>query len=270
MILRALVCLLLLCGPLWAQTPATYLKAEEEISLHDRQLTRVAESLENWLAGRLTQAELQKVVGGASKECSAYRALPALVGKTVYARESKLLDQISSFAAQTAPDAEGQRRLFLALSELTESRNEQLISWRQETLRKILAGKLSRDEHNYFRWELAWLDVWNKENGLTHQLELGFLEEPGGTSDPRQILKSFLAVRALAENIACPSNLETLDATATERLTLLTRTAEQLLRLEKRSSSGALTRVRRLSRQLSEITVKFQSERLKTMARIIN
>ena len=78
-----------------------------------------------------------------------------------------------------------------------------------------------------------------------------------------------LAVRALAENIACPSNLETLDATATERLTLLTRTAEQLLRLEKRSSSGALTRVRRLSRQLSEITAKFQADRLKTLASVV-
>ena len=135
MILRALICLLLLlCAPLWAQTPASYLKAEEEISLHDRQLTRVAESLENWLAGRLTQADLQEVVDRARRECVAYRALPASVGKTVSARESKLLDQISKFAAQTAPDAEGQRGLFLALSELTESHNGQLISWRQETI----------------------------------------------------------------------------------------------------------------------------------------
>jgi hypothetical protein len=245
-----------------AQTPAGYLKSEKEIHHHDNQLTTVAESLESWLAGRLNQAEFLKLLNTSKKQCAEYRTLPPEVSQILRSQEATLLDKISSFASQKAPDSDGQRRLFLELSRLTESRTTHLIEWRQKALRKILAGQLSREQHNYFRWELAWLEVWGREAELTHRLEEAFLAEGQSDGEPQQIVKSFLSLRLLADNIACPANLESLDSTATERLTLLTRTAEQLLRLAKRRGSGALTKVRRLSRQLAEITSRFQSERL--------
>ena len=263
-----LLSLLILTSYASAQTPAAYLKSEKEVQRHDKQLTTVAESLESWLAGRLSQADFLKLLNTSKKECAEYRTLPAEVSRSLQSQEASLLDKISSFASQKAPDADGQRRLFLELCRLTESRTTRLIGWRQGTLRKILAGQLTRDQHNYFRWELAWLEVWGKEANLTHRLEEAFLAEGHTDGEPQQILKSFLSLRVLADNIACPPNLESLDSTATERLTLLTRTAEQLLRLEKRRGSGALTKVRRLSRQLAEITSRFQSERLSRLEAI--
>ena len=245
-----------------AQTPAAYLKSEKEIHRHDKQLTTVAESLESWLAGRLSQAEFLATLESCLKACGEYRTLPPGVAQSLQTQEVSLLARISNFASEKAPDSEGQRSLFLSLSGLTESRTIRLIRWRQETLRKLLAGNLTRDQHNYFRWELAWLEVWAREAELTHRLEEAFLAEGQSEGEPQKILKSFLSLRVLADNIACPASLESLDSTSTERLTLLTRTAEQLLRLDERRGSGALTKVRRLSRQLAEITSRFQSERL--------
>ena len=257
-----LLFLLIITSSAPAQTPATYLKSEKEIHRHDKQLTIVAESLESWLAGRLNQADFLETLENCRKQCGEYRTLPPGVALSLQTQDVSLLARISNFASEKAPDSEGQRRLFLGLSSLTEARTTNLIRWRQETLRKLLAGQLTRDQHNYFRWELAWLEVWGKEAALTRRLEQAFLDEGQGEGEPQKILKQFLSLRVLADNIACPARLESLDSNATERLTLLTRTAEQLLRLEERRGSGALTKVRRLSRQLAEITSKFEVERL--------
>jgi hypothetical protein len=255
-----LVVLFLLCGPASAQpTPASYLAAEREIHQHDVRLTEIATALENWLAGRMDQSDFLQLLE--STRLSPFQRLGPKAGKAAYAQEKQMLQRIQAFAAEKSPDSDGQRALFLSLSGFTESRTKTLMRWRQEKLRLLLAANLTNEQHVYYRWELAWTEVWDREAELTSQLEQAFLDE-SGAPPPQDLLRSLLKLRLRADNTACPQSLIALDTICKERLTLLTRTAEQLLRLKKRHSSGALTRVRRLSRQLSKMTQDFQEERL--------
>jgi hypothetical protein len=252
--------ILLMCWPVLAQPTPDYLKSEDEIHSHDLVLTEVAETLESWLAGRKSQAEFQAFLKSARQRIKSFQRLEKKVAGPVYADEMELLREIQSFAGEKAPDSDGQKSMFLSLSRTTESRTRALMAWRQTQLRRLLAADLTPAQQAYYRWELSWTEVWDREAELTSQLEHAFLDGTGPS--PAELLSSFLKLRLQADKIACPESLKALDAKCKERLTLLTRTAEQLLRIRKRRNSGALTRVRRLSRQLSELTQEFQSERL--------
>lgn len=265
--LKFLIFLVLVtAGPVLSQS--NFLESEREIFRHDEQLNQVAEALENWLSGRMPQAELLETLKGARKQGGPYRTLPKAVGTKLYGWESRLLQSIEQFASQKAPDAKGQKKLFLLLGSLTESRSTELLQWRKSTLAGLLAKKPDAAQRAYFEWELKWIEIWRRETLLTSQLEQAFLDE-NSTQDPREILKSFLQLTAQADQISVPANLAAVNTTSRERLTLLTRTAEQLVRLDTRQSSSALTRVRRLSRQLSKLTSQFQADRLTRLEKLL-
>ena len=253
-------------SPLAAQTiPSSYLAAEREIRVHDQLLTQLADSLENWLAGRQKHRELSSEITRLSKSLAPYRKLPAQTAQEVLRREREMVSQIQTFSEREDPDAEGQRALFLALSQYTEARSLKLLRWRQDTLHQLLSLDLSKEQHAYYRWEAVWVPMWLEEAELTRKLQQGFLESKTGSRQKQEVLQALLRLRLRADNTACPEAHRALDAKLKERLTVLARTAEQLLRLEAQKSSGTVTRVRRLSRQLSELTEQFQSTRLDTL-----
>ena len=270
MILRALAVLVLFlsCAVAAQPTPSTYLAAEKEIARHEDRLTQVAEGLESWLAGRTDQAAFQQLIENAQAGPATYRRLDPKTAQAVGLYEKELLRRIHAFANVKAPDSDGQRALFLRLGELTESRTRALMSWRQKELRQLLASDLTSEQHAYYRWQFSWTEIWDREADLTSELEHAFLGEDDSTS-PQELLRALLKLRLRADSTACPKTLLGLDALSKERLTVLTRTAEQLLRLKERRSSGALTRVRRLSRQLSELTQKFRNQRIVRLESLI-
>lgn len=253
------ILILLLSSVGLAQSPVSYLQAETEVLEHQNRLTALAEALENWLAGRLSQEAFAQAIERA-KDSKPYRHLERPAATSVYADENKIIKKIESFAGKEAPDFDAQKQLLLSLSSFSESRTSNLLAWRRQQLKTLLGSKLTSSRRTYFEWELSWIGVWEKEAKLTKQLETAFLDDTG--PEAQQLLKDLLKLRAQADAIARPQSLQELDATCKERLTLLTRTAEQLLRLKKRQSSSAVTKVRRLSRQLSALTQKFQTERL--------
>ena len=254
------------CSPLAAQSrPSSYLAGEREIRLHDRLLTHLADSLENWLAGRQKHSQLSAELTKASQSLKSYQKLPSQTGKEVLKSELEVVGRIRAFSEQEEPDAEGQRTLFLALGRHTEARSLRLLQWRRDTLHQLLSLDLTKEQHAYYRWEAIWVPMWIEEAELTRKLQESFLEPKTESQQKKEVLQALLRLRLRAENTACPESHRALDAKLKERLTVLARTAEQLLRLEQQKSNGAVTRVRRLSRQLSELTEQFQSGRLETL-----
>lgn len=156
--------------------------------------------------------------------------------------------------------------MLLSVSTLSQERTTHLLEWRAERLKNLLARDLSIDLHRYLRWEATWVRLWIDEADLTARLQRGFLDEVS-QSEQKQILKELLRLRVKAEHTAFSQDLEALDTLAKERLTVLARTAEQLMRLDEHKSQGAFVRVRRLSRELDKITERFQADRLEALER---
>ncbi len=233
---------------------------------HEGALAVLAESLEEWLAGRMKQVALVQKLEGISKTLSSYRGLDSTVFSQVAGLEQKMLDRTLAFAKTDSPDSDGQRALFLSLSELNEKRNLALLGWRSKRVSELLAVDLPSPAHSYFRWEAGWLPLWTEEVRLTGELQRRLLDSGDDSQSNTDILKGLLRLRARAESIAVPDAYAPLNSLSKKRLTLLARTGEQLLRMDERKSRGALTRVRRLSRQLSELTEEFQLRRLAILA----
>lgn len=264
----ALWCLALV-AVLSAKEGATALySVEAEIYLHDQALHRTAGSLEDWLAGRKSKEALFAALNADTAHLGLPKKLPGAVGQEVGRAEAAIPKAIRAFANQESPDSSGQKALFLELSRYTADRTLALMKWRKQRLANLIAQTSAGKSHNVFRWELAWLDLWIEEAHLTRDLEQAFLLE-SFDKEAKDILKDFLRLRMRADLIACPPEARELDRSAKERLTVLTRTAEQLARIEKRQSSGAVTRVRRLSRQLSALTKSYQESRLALLKSLI-
>jgi hypothetical protein len=266
----AILTLIGLTEPCLAQTPSypEFLSAEREVYAHEESLSTVAESLEEWLAGRQKKAELAGHLTSARKSLTPYRKIPKKYSGPLLQSELGILDRINEFSRSEEPDGEGQRRLFLGLSEFNEKRSLTLLEWRQAQAGHFLAGPQSEEIHGYFRWEASWLPIWKEEAGLTRRLQKGLLDTKGEDGQQTEVLKELLRLRSRADKVACPEAYRNVQDLSKERLTVLARTAEQLLRLEQRKSRGAVTRVRRLSRKLTEITKKFQTERLEILSDI--
>ena len=240
-----------------------FVKTEKQILSHEQQLSKMASALEEWLSGRSKRSVLLETLKQVESATSRPPSLPAMTQKAVESSERDMLRLVREFATSKDPDGDGQRRLFSGMSQTTEKRTLALLSWRTATVKELLSRKLPADRASQLTWEAAWYPIWAEEAKYTRRLQAGLLEE--ATRDQSDILKGLLALRVRAQAIPCPPRLTELQKMSLERLTLLARTAEQLLRLEKRQSRGALTRVRRLSRKLSDLTEQFQSRRLELL-----
>ena len=137
-----------------------------------------------------------------------------------------------------------------------------LLQWRaayNESLRK--STKKDSARARYLTWESAWLPLWKSEVDITYRLQKSVLAK-GGPAQGAGFVRELLALQAKAAAVPAASELESLQEVALRRLTLLARTAEQLDRLGRGESRGAVTRVRRLSKDLTGLAEQLQDQRL--------
>lgn len=258
---------MLLTGTCLADS-ASFLQAERQLLQQEQALSRLADGLEEWLAGRLAKEQLLIKLEEVSQDLKECPGLPRDSSRKLLRLERTMLDKARSFATRNKPDGEGQRELFLSLSSLNEERTLLLLEWRTRQLTELLADSTPAELHAHYRWEASWLPLWREEAVLTRKLQQGLLNEGPDQADHRAILQSLLRLRSRAEAVAPPALDRELHRLCLERLVILARTAEQLLRLEKRKSRGALTRVRRLSKRLSALTEEYQEKRLHVLQQV--
>lgn len=226
---------------------------------HDQALATLAVGLEDWLAGRVELVTMKATLSQSKTKLSQALSLPKALASKVEKSESGLLIAVTGFTAEQAPDADGQRELFRQLNVFTRDRSLALLEWRFDNnarLRK--AAKKGSAAARFLDWEAAWLPLWRSEIELTFRLQKSALDKTESASLVREVL----AVQSKAASLAPSKELVPLQEMAAQRLTLLARTAEQLERLGKGESRGALTRVRRLSKEQAELGRKLQDQRL--------
>lgn len=248
-----------------AETPAfnNFVETEKRVFRHETSLSKMAVGLENWLSGREKQIVLLKALNEVAAETKQPIGLPRTYGDTVASAEKSMVKMAQDFANSERPDSDGQRALFTGMSEQTQQRTLALLKWREASVGKLRKSSIDSGPRALLEWEAAWYPLWADEAKFTRRLQAGLLQD--STQDDADILKGLLALRIRAQGIEPPQQASGLHEKSLERLTILARTAEQLLRLEKRKSRGALTRVRRLSRKLTSITKQFQEERLQLL-----
>lgn len=257
---------LFLLASVSAKPSARYLACESEVSRHEEALSGLALSTEEWLSGRLKQQQMLTRLAHSESALGSYLNLPKPVATQAFAAEQKMLRETRRFVEAKEPDSEGQKALFLKLGGLQESRTKSLLNWRLGQNKALARGGRPSE---YLAWEAHWLPLWLEEATLTRKLQLALLsDDETGVKEKKDILRSLLRLRVKGEKVQVGSQLQELQALSQERLTILARTAEQLIRMEKRKSRGALTRVRRLSKKLTRLTQEFQGKRLKQLKQL--
>ena len=263
-----LVCFLLLAIP--GQTAPSsadfsrYLSAERSISRHDRALTELVSTLEEWLAGRQSADATKKKVASLKSELQGKLELSGSVAATVKSSQQRTLSAVEKFLAQSAPDAEGQRALFETLNAATRDRATALLAWRSgQNASLAKAAKGSRA--TYLAWERRWIEVWKGEVDITYRLQKAFLSTQGGSG--AGFVRELLALGAKADKIAASKELDALSGLAKKRLTLLARAAEQLDRVGS-GSRGALTRLRKWGKEHAVLTKEMQEQRLVILGKL--
>jgi hypothetical protein len=243
--------------------------AEKGVQRHDRALAQLAVTLEDWLTGRVDLAAMNATLKSSKSELGEPMNLPREVAAKVSAAESGLVTSVSSFSAQRAPDAEGQRALFGRLNGFTRDRAMALLDWRASNNRVLSRGaKKETAGSRFLQWEAAWLPLWRAEVDITFRLQKSVLE-PSKTQDSAKtssFVRELLKLQATASAVKVPKELESLQDLALRRVTLLARTAEQLDRLGRGESRGALTRVRRLNKEQADLGRQLQEQRLAILA----
>lgn len=239
--------------------------AEQQIVAHEAVVTDLSKSLEEWLSGRMGQKAFLSKVDSLGQALHPYTGLAAGTGNAVLKLEQGLLEAARAFAKQESPTAAGQRQLFLSLGRLTEERTQKLLDWRSKEIGRMLKSERYSTRKAYYGWEASWIPLWREEARLTYQLQASVLSDKSEDKAGREVLSSFLKLTAKADQLKVPDTAVALQSLSKDRLTVLTRTSEQLLRLEKRQSRSAITQVRRLSAKLSTLTEQYQSARLKLL-----
>lgn len=247
--LLTLVCLTLF--PTRAEVQ-TFQSVETSLFARESTLAEMAGALESWLSGRATLEDTKVLVGKARTSLAQSSPVPALDSF-----EKEMANQIFSFLQSDEHTADGQRRLFRKLGESTRDRSLALIKWRQGEMPTLKADQAWKT------WETAWLPLWKEEATLTYELQLKLLDpEQFSKAENSALLRELLALQTRAQKIEAGQDLEKLQSLSVERLTVLARAAEQLLRMDRTQSRGAVTRVRRLSKQLDALTREFRQLRL--------
>lgn len=237
----------------------SFVSFESQIFRHEQALAVASRSLEEWLSGRLDQKAFLNQLDVQKKS---FGALPGSTGTAIRKSELDMLDSMGSFARSQQPTADGQRKLFLTLGELNCRRSEEYLQWRERELKGLLASKLPIGAKDYFAWEAAWNPIWLEEARLTRRLQQGMLSGSASGEESKKVLQGLLKLSERGAKIKAPGTARELQTLALDRVAVLARTAEQLIRLESRQSRSALTQVRRLSRKLSSVTEEFQGKRL--------
>lgn len=238
---------------------------EGQVFQHEKSLAVASQSLEEWLSGRLEQkAFLTKI----SEQKRALGTLPGEAGSKMVKAENQILDAMSSFAKQSQPTSDGQRQLFLSLGRLTQQRSLDYLKWRETELKGLLSNKLTQEQASYVRWEAAWNPIWIEEAKLTLRLQQAMLSESSSPQESKTVLQSLLKLAERGTKISTPTQAKELQQLSTDRLAVLARTSEQLIRLEARQSRSALTQVRRLGKKLTELTEEFQGKRLTLLKKL--
>ena len=260
----ALLVLLLCWGPAArAQTFSSVAAAEKGVQQHDKSLANLVTGLEDWLTGRSELAAFRKVIAGVKTGLTRPLALPKNVSSQVSAAEQGVLKAVGSFLAEKEPDAEGQRALLQSLNGFTHDRSLALLAWRETNNRALLAANKGKAAQAYLKWESAWLKLWKSETEITYRLQKDVLSSGKSQGiDGALYVRELLALQTKAAAVSVPPAAEALQDMAVRRLTLLARTAEQLGRLGRGESRGALTRVRRLNKEQAELSSSLQEKRL--------
>lgn len=251
--LALLALLYLTTLPAWAQT--SYKEVETELYARESTLAEMANALETWLSGRATLEHTQSTIKSARSKLASAAPVRGL-GEF----EETIATEITTFLNGKEHTAEGQRRLFSKLGQATRDRSLALIEWRQAEIAKL------KGESDWKSWETSWLPLWKDEAELTYELQLKLLDpEKFSKAENSALLRKLLALQTQAQKIEASQDLEKLQSLSVERLTVLARAAEQLLRMDRTQSRGAVTRVRRLSKRLDALTREFRQLRLKAL-----
>ncbi len=188
--------------------------------------------------------------------------LPQELAARVSKAEQGMLDAVGGFTASQAPDAEGQKALFQRLNGFTRDRSNALLEWRGAANARFKQGsKPGTPRARYQAWEAAWLPLWKSEIDITYRLQADALKA-SRSEKASSYVREILALQRQAAAVVTPKELQELQDLSLRRLTVLARTAEQLQRLSEGESRGALTRVRRLSKELSDLGRQMQEMRL--------
>lgn len=239
---------------------SSFASFERRMYQHDQALAEVSQSLEEWLSGRLEQRAFLRRL---EEQKRAFTALPGKAGDSIRSSELRMVEAMAEFAGAKQPTAAGQQKLFLKLGELNCRRSVEYLQWRERELKSLLAGKPLSSTGEYLAWEAAWNPIWLEEARLTLSLQQGMLSGAGSGQEGKKVLQGLLKLSERGAKIKAPETAKELQTLALDRVAVLARTAEQLIRLEARQSRGALTQVRRLSRKLSSLTEEFQGKRLR-------
>lgn len=215
--------------------------------------------------GRSSLDAMQKVVAGTKTELKQPLSLPKDVSSQVVQAELGLINAVSSFTANKAPDSQAQRSLFESLNTHTRSRALALLQWRTQNNRSLSQKRHHQARTNFLAWESAWLPLWKAEVDITYRLQKNALSRSQSSSSSN-FVREVLALQAQANAIKTPKELSALQDIASRRLTLLARTAEQLDRLGRGESRGAITRIRRLNKEQSELGNQLQEQRLSQLS----
>lgn len=252
---------LAMVAPVWG-APADLqglLASETRVAHNEATWQKVAGSLEEWLSGRRDLAAMKADLVTAQKAIGSRPVVAGEVGRRVYQAERAMLAAVQGFVFQKEPSATSQRALFRTLNDLSRERALGLLDWRSEQAR-LHSRSAGPSAAPYWAWELAWLPRWRQEVELTHRLQSSALAE-GGASSGQGIVGDLLRLQSEASASTPAAPLAPLQETALQRLTVLARTAEQLERLSRSESRGALTRIRRLSRELAQLNGRLQEQR---------
>ncbi len=254
------------CGQALAQG-GTWLMGEEELRTRDLGLQKLFSATEEWLGGRMSLDKLKAELGEVKRVLASPAAgLPEAERAEIVALDTEVLGRVQAFSDLTEPSVESQKILFADLARLMRQRNLWALSWRKKELNRKLGQGPDAAPTRYLRWELSWVPIWEEEIHSTYELQSLLLAlsrgESGTSQKGKELTRRLLALQERAGNIAVPNELRALQDLSEQRLTLLARTSEQLLRLEQGQSRGALQRVRKLSRELAEFTERFQTLRL--------
>ncbi len=241
--------------------------SEESLRVHDNALVRLAGELESWLGGRQNQAVTKKSVETVGRVLTRPLELPSKTKEKIVAAEAVLLRGVSRFLAESHPDMEGQRRLFQEINSAVRDRQMAVLEWRVSANRDLIGQTKNVKSLHWLSWEASWLPLWKSEVELTYALQRTFLERrDADEAELTSLVGSILRLQQQGRLVGTPAELTKLQELAEGRLTLLARTAEQLIRLRRVGESrGALTRIRRLSRDQAELSQQLQEARLQAL-----
>lgn len=221
----------------------------------------MASGLEKWLSGRASLASTKNLLGEVVEPTLTRRGPLPELKKT----ELSMVSSVKAFLNRDSHTADSQRELFGMLGRLNRDRSLVLAKWRTQQLEQ-LAKSAPKGQAAWIDWERQWLPIWEEEAELTYQLQLKLLKPKESTSEQNTaLLRKVLALQLRGQGVLAKGDMEKVQGLSQKRITVIARAAEQLVRLERSGSRGAVRQVRKLSKKLDALTSEFREARLARM-----